>query len=134
MLINCYGARAALKELKVCAKRLVYQSQAEKMLIKHVSDESNRSAPYLATPNGQPVWLFSNLPVTTEDGLVGEDDEGYWEAKRHWREYFTSGRKDADNGNRPFSLEEVTHQLATNELEAYVFLSAFIYSKDDFQP
>lgn len=97
----------AIKDYKVCAKRLMYTNQIEKVLEKHVMDVENRNAPYLSTPNGQPVWFWSNLPVTTEDGAVVEDDGGYWEAKEHWREYFTSGRKDADNGNRPlFSLEE----------------------------
>jgi len=98
-----------------------------------VSDINERNAPYLKTANGQPSWLFSNLPVTTdEDERDAGDMERYFETKEHWRDFFRSGRRDPDNGNRPFTLEETTHRLAANEMEAYVFLSASIHSKDDY--
>ncbi len=122
-----------IKELKICSKRLIYKEHTEKVFTKYVADARNRNAPYVKTANGQPVWLFSNLPVNTD---AYERDPGemerYFEAKEHWRSFFSSGRRDVDNGNRPFTLEESTHRLAPDEMEAYVFLSASIYSKDDF--
>jgi len=130
-LANTFGARQAIKDLKMWPKRLIYSQHIEKVYSKYIPNIEDRNATYLVTPTGQPVWLYSNLAVAEEDD-VGGDQEGYWQSKRYWQEYFTSGRKDPDNNNRPFSLEEVTHHLASNELEAYIFMSASIQGKDDF--
>lgn len=128
-----FGAREDIKDLKTYPKRLMYKEHVEKVMNKYVSDVRNRNAPYMKTANGQPVWLYSNLGVTTDEyERDPEDVERYFEVKEHWRHFLSSGRRDPDNGNRPFTLEEATHRLAHNEMEAYVFLSASIYSKDDF--
>ncbi len=132
--MNAYGARTEIKELKTCPKRLIYRDHVEKVLNKYVTDSHNRNAPYLKSGgNGVPVWLFSNLGVTSDETERDvEDVERYFETKEHWRHFFNSARKDPDNGNRPFTLEEATHRLAPNEMEAYVFLSASIHGRDDF--
>ncbi len=129
-MCNAFGARNAIKELKAWPKRLIYQDLIDKIYTKHVPNIEDRNATYLTSEKGTPVWFFSNLPVNQIEGAV-HDDEGYWEAKRHWRHFFTSGRKDQDNNNRPYFLEEVNYTLAANELEAYVFMSAAIHTKDD---
>lgn len=128
-ICNAFGARAAIKEMKAWPKRLIYPDLIDKIYAKHVPNVEDRNAGYLTD---KPAWVFSSLPVNqVEGGGAVHDDEGYWESKRHWQHYFVSGRKDPDNNNRPFFLEEATYTLAANELEAYVFVSAATHSKDD---
>lgn len=129
--MNAYGARGEIKELKICPKRLMYPEHVEKVLSKYIANVKDRNAPYLKNSNQQPLWLFANLALGDEEERDPADIDRYFEVKAHWLKYFSSGRRDPDNNNRPFSLVQATHTLAPNELEAYIYLAASISGKDE---